>query len=223
MKAMLYADWMNFRQQMRTIVLVVVFCLVIATSTGQPAMFSCMLVVASYLFPNTIFAVEQSSGWDKLSLSMPVLRREVVASRFLLTLAVNAAMLVRGLLFSVVFCTLWDNGTTLGECVASALGGEIAALVLLSLQMTAAFKWGIQKSGYVLLGFFCLIMLIPVSVFTFGALDIDTPHVSAFMTWLFDLDDLSFLRLELGCVAAALAVYAICYLISVRIYQKKEL
>ena len=223
MKAMLYADWMNFRQQMRTIVLIMAFCLIWTAATGEPMMFSIMLVSASYLFPNTVFGVEQTSGWNKLSLSMPVLRRDVVASRFLLSLAVNAAMLACGLVFSAVFCMLVHTETTLAECIGAALGGEAVALILLGAQMSAAFKWGIQKSGYVLLGAFALIMLIPVSVFTFGALDIDAPHVSAFMTWLLGLDDMAFLRLELGFVAAALAVYAVCYFISVRIYRKKEL
>ena len=157
MKAMLYADWMNFRQSLRAVVLIMAFCLVWTAVTGEPMMFSIMLVSASYLFPNTVFNVEQTSGWNKLSLSMPVLRRDVVASRFLLSLAVNASMLACGLVFSAVFCMLVHTETTLAECIGAALGGEAVALVLL------------------------------------------------------------------GCVLAALAVYAICYFISVRIYRKKEL
>ena len=65
-------------------------------------------------------------------------------------------------------------------------------------------------------------MLIPISVFTFGALEIDTPRVSAFMTWLLGLEEHAFLLLLLGCALAGLAVYALCYLISVRVYRKKE-
>ena len=223
MKAMLYADWMNFQQSLRTIVLIMVFCLVWTAATGEPVMFSTMLVVTSYLFPNTVFNVERTSGWDKLSLSMPVLRRDVVASRFLLSLAVNAAMLACGLVFSAVFCALTHTETTLVECIGAVLGGEAVTLILLGAQMAAAFKWGIQKSGYVLLGAFALIMLIPVSFFAVDRLDIAAAQADGLRAWLAGLSDASALLLLLGCVLAALAVYAICCLISVRIYRKKEL
>lgn len=223
MKAMLYADWMNFRQSLRAVVLIMVFCLIWTAATGEPVMFSTMLVVTSYLFPNTVFNVEQTSGWNKLSLSMPVLRRDVVASRFLLSLAVNAAMLACELVFSVVFCTLTHSETTLIECTAAALGGEAVTLVLLGAQMAAAFKWGIGKSGYVLLGLFALFMLIPVSFFAVDRLDIAASQADGLRAWLTGLDDASAILLLLGCVLAALVVYAICYLISVRIYREKEL
>ena len=223
MKAMLYAHCMNFQQSLRTIVLIMVFCLIWTAATGEPVMFSTMLVVTSYLFPNTVFNVERTSGWDKLSLSMPVLRRDVVASRFLLSLAVNAAMLACGLVFSAVFCALTHTETTLVECIGAVLGGEAVTLILLGAQMAAAFKWGIQKSGYVLLGAFALIMLIPVSFFAVDRLDIAAAQADGLRAWLAGLSDASALLLLLGCVLAALAVYAICCLISVRIYRKKEL
>lgn len=35
MKAMLYADWMNFRQSLRTIVLIMAFCLVWTAATPE--------------------------------------------------------------------------------------------------------------------------------------------------------------------------------------------
>ncbi len=223
MKAMLYADWMNFQQSLRTIVLIMAFCLIWTAATGEFIMFSTMLVVTSYLFPNTVFNVERTSGWDKLSLSMPVLRRDVVASRFLLSLAVNAAMLACGLVFFAAANMIWDTGSTFEAGVSIALATEPVVLLLLGLQLTAAFKWGIGKSGYVLLGIFALIMLIPVSFFAVDRLDIAAAQADGLRAWLAGLSDASALLLLFGCVLAALAVYAICYLISVRVYQKKEL
>ena len=97
MKAMLYADWMNFQQSLRTIVLIMVFCLIWTAATGEPVMFSTMLVVTSYLFPNTVFNVERTSGWDKLSLSMPVLRRDEDAGAGVRSVGGSAADDRRGL------------------------------------------------------------------------------------------------------------------------------
>ena len=223
MKAMLYADWMNFRQSLRTIVLIMAFCLVWTAATGEFIVFSTMLVVTSYLFPNTVFNVERTSGWDKLSLSMPVLRRDVVASRFLLSLAVNAAMLACGLVFFAAANMIWDTGSTFEAGVSIALATEPVVLLLLGLQLTAAFKWDIQKAGYVMMGFFVLFLLAMFSMFQFVIRYFKLPYVSAWVQWLVELEGAPFVLLLFGCVLAALAVYAICYLISVRVYRKKEL
>ena len=80
-----------------------------------------------------------------------------------------------------------------------------------------------EEFGYVLLGAFALIMLIPVSFFAVDRLDIAAAQADGLRAWLAGLSDASALLLLLGCVLAALAVYAICYLISVRVYRKKEL
>ena len=222
MKAAMYADWINFREQMRTVVILVAFCIVYALSVGMPVMFSTMLVVISWLFPNAAFNAGLTSGWDRLSLCLPVSRRDVVAGRFLLALAVNAVLFVLALGLAALLGVLPIGDSTVIEGAAAALAGETVALILLGTEMAAAFKWGLQKASYIAVGFFCLIMLIPISVFTFGALEIDTPRVSAFMTWLLGLEEHAFLLLLLGCALAGLAVYALCYLISVRVYRKKE-
>ena len=82
MKAILYADWMNFRLSIKSMLLAPVIFLVWAVIAEQPIFFFSMLVVMGYMFPSTAFSAEQSAGWDRLSLSLPILRHEVVASRF---------------------------------------------------------------------------------------------------------------------------------------------
>ena len=223
MKAMLYADWINLRQSLRTIVLLLAFSLVWTTLMESPIMFAVLQTMVSYLFSNTAFAVDQSSGWDALSLSLPVLRREVVASRFLLALAVNIGMLLCSLLCAAAYSLLPGSGLQFGAFAAAVLGSEMAALILLGAHLAAAFRWGIQKAGYVLLGLFCLVMLIPVSLVALDALKIDIPRVSASVVQMVETGDTKVIPAELAGIAAALVVYAVCYLISVRVYQRREI
>ena len=76
--------------------------LVWAGIAEQPIFFFSMLVVMGYMFPSTAVSAEQSAGWDRLSLSLPILRHEVVASRFLLALAVNLTLFACSLVFADV-------------------------------------------------------------------------------------------------------------------------
>ena len=67
MKAILYADWMNFRLSIKSMLLAPVIFLVWAVIAEQPIFFFSMLVVMGYMFPSTAFSAEQSAGWDRLS------------------------------------------------------------------------------------------------------------------------------------------------------------
>ena len=127
MKAILYADWMNFRLSIKSMLFAPVIILVWAVIAEQPIFFFSMLVVMGYMFPNTAFSAEQSAGWDRLSLSLPILRREVVASRFLLALVVNLTLFVCSLVFATVYCLAHGQPQALMENYMSVLACEAVA------------------------------------------------------------------------------------------------
>ena len=203
--------------------LLLAFSLVWTTLMESPIMFAVLQTMVSYLFSNTAFAVDQSSGVGCAQLSLPVLRREVVASRFLLALAVNIGMLLCSLLCAAAYSLLPGSGLQFGAFAARfsvARWRHSSCLVRIWPPRSGG---GIQKAGYVLLGLFCLVMLIPVSLVALDALKIDIPRVSASVVQMVETGDTKVISAELAGIAAALVVYAVCYLISVRVYQRREI
>lgn len=220
MKAILYADWMNFRLSIKSMLFAPVIFLVWAVIAEQPIFFFSMLVVMGYMFPNTAFAAEQSAGWDRLSLSLPILRREVVASRFLLALVVNLTLFVCSLVFATVYCLAHGQPQALMENYVSVLACEAVAIIMIGAELAAAFKWGIQKAGYIMLAAFFLPLAL---VFAAVSLEIRIPLLTAAGRWLAGVEERRFALLLLGCLAVALVIYLLCYRVSVRLYRKKEL
>lgn len=220
MKAILYADWMNFRLSIKSMLFAPVIILVWAVIAEQPIFFFSMLVVMGYMFPNTAFAAEQSAGWDRLSLSLPILRREVVASRFLLALVVNLTLFVCSLVFATVYCLAHGQPQALMENYMSVLACEAVAIIMIGAELAAAFKWGIQKAGYIMLAAFFLPLAL---VFAAVSLEIRIPLLTAAGRWLAGVEERRFALLLLGCLAVALVIYLLCYRVSVRLYRKKEL
>lgn len=220
MKAILYADWMNFRLSIKSMLFAPVIFLVWAVIAEQPIFFFSMLVVMGYMFPNTAFAAEQSAGWDRLSLSLPILRREVVASRFLLALVVNLTLFVCSLVFATVYCLAHGQPQALMENYMSVLACEAVAIIMIGAELAAAFKWGIQKAGYIMLAAFFLPLAL---VFAAVSLEIRIPLLTAAGRWLAGVEERRFALLLLGCLAVALVIYLLCYRVSVRLYRKKEL
>ncbi|GAB2043699.1 hypothetical protein AGATL06_01950 [Agathobaculum sp. TL06] len=220
MKAILYADWMNFRLSIKSMLFAPVIILVWAVIAEQPIFFFSMLVVMGYMFPNTAFSAEQSAGWDRLSLSLPILRREVVASRFLLALVVNLTLFVCSLVFATVYCLAHGQPQALMENYMSVLACEAVAIIMIGAELAAAFKWGIQKAGYIMLAAFFLPLAL---VFAAVSLEIRIPLLTAAGRWLAGVEERRFALLLLGCLAVALVIYLLCYRVSVRLYRKKEL
>ena len=220
MKAMLYADWMNFRQSIRSILFVLVVFAATALVWNKLMFFNFIVVMLSIMIPTTLFAADQAYGWNRLSLSLPILRHEVVASRFLLALAVNLTLFACSLVFATFYCLAHGQPQALMENYVSVLACEAVAVIMIGVEMAVAFKWGIQKAGYIMLAAFFLPLAL---VFAAVSLEIRIPLLAAAGRWLAGVDERRFVFLLLGCLAVALMVYLLCYRVSVRLYRKKEL
>ena len=106
------------------------------------------------------------------------------------------------------------------ENYVSVLACEAVAVIMIGVEMAVAFKWGIQKAGYIMLAAFFLPLAL---VFAAVILEIRIPLLAAAGRWLAGVDERRFVFLLLGCLAVALMVYLLCYRVSVRLYRKKEL
>lgn len=99
MKAMLYADWMNLRRSMKAMVIATVVIALASIVSGNGLSFvSAMLCMLSLMVPATLMSSDYAYGWDKLSLSLPVSRRDVVSSKFAISLLVNLTVAALGMI-----------------------------------------------------------------------------------------------------------------------------
>lgn len=219
MKAMLYADWLNFRQSIRSM-LFILFVFAFTAFVGSRPMFFIMIVaMLSILLPATLCASDQAYGWDKLSLSLPILRREVVQSKYLLGLLVNLMLFVSAVAMTAAY-SLVDPSASVIENMLSLFGGELISLLLMGIMFAVTFRFGAEKSRYILIAVVWIPILAMAGLVKFGIIP-----------GIVDVINQDFYQLEtasLGLPVAVallvcLAVYAVSYVISVRTYQKKEL
>lgn len=223
MKAMLYADWMNFRQSIRSILFVLVAFALSAFAFSGPMFFNFTVVFLSIMVPTTLFAADQAYGWNRLSLSMPILRRDVVGSKFVIGALVNVVLLAVSTVLTVVYVLADATGNPsaeLMENLAGILACEAIAFLMMGILMALSFKFGIEKGRYIIMA--CV--WVPVlGVFLLERLPWFETALQAAGNWLNAAGETQISLLLAAALAAGLAVYAVCYFISVRIYQKKEL
>ena len=223
MKAMLYADWMNFRQSIRSILFVLVVFALSAFAFSGPMFFNFTVVFLSTMVPTTLFAADQAYGWNRLSLSMPILRRDVVGSKFVIGALVNVVLLAVSTVLTVVYVLAGATGNPsaeLMENLAGILACEAVAFLMMGVLMALSFKFGIEKGRYIIMA--CV--WVPVlGVFLLERMPWFETALHAAGNWLNTAGEAQISLLLAAALAAGLAVYAVCYFISVRIYQKKEL
>ena len=223
MKAMLYADWMNFRQSIRSILFVLVVFALMAFLFSGPMFFIFTVVFLSIMTPTTLFAADQAYGWNRLSLSMPILRRDVVGSKFVMGALINVVLLVISAVLTVVYVLANATGnpsSDLVENLAGILACEAIAFLMMGVLMAVSFKFGIEKGRYIIMA--CV--WVPVlGVFLLEQMPWFETALHAAGNWLNTAGEAQLALLIAAALAASLVVYVICYLISVKIYQKTEL
>ena len=223
MKAMLYADWMNFRQSIRSILFVLVAFALSAFAFSGPMFFNFTVVILSIMVPTTLFAADQAYGWNRLSLSMPILRRDVVGSKFVMGALVNVILLAVSTVLTVVYVLISATGNPAGalmENLAGIFACEAVAFLMMGVLMALSFKFGIEKGRYIIMA--CV--WVPVlGVFLLERLPGFETALQAVGNWLNTAGEAQISLLIAAALAVSLVVYVICYLISVRVYRKKEL
>lgn len=223
MKAMLYADWMNFRQSIRSILFVLVVFALSAFAFSGPMFFNFTVVILSIMVPTTLFAADQAYGWNRLSLSMPILRRDVVGSKFVMGALVNVILLAVSTVLTVVYVLISATGNPAGalmENLAGIFACEAVAFLMMGVLMALSFKFGIEKGRYIIMA--CV--WVPVlGVFLLERLPGFETTLQAVGNWLNTAGEAQISLLIAAALAVSLVVYVICYLISVRVYRKKEL
>lgn len=141
MKAMLYADWMNLRRSMKAMVIAtVVIALASIVSGNGLAFVPAMLCMLSLMVPATLMSSDYAYGWDKLSLSLPVSRRDVVSSKFAISLLVNLTVVALGMI-----CIAGMNafgGDAMAEDMMGMLACEAVGLTLMGIEIVLVLRFG---------------------------------------------------------------------------------
>ena len=151
MKAMLFADWMSIRRSMKALLWVFAVMAVAAFAYGGSAFIPFMVTMLSVMGPATLMSTDHAYGWDRLSLTLPVSRRDIVSSKFTVSLALNAALLLLGVVLTMVSSAVHRDGS-LAENLLGLLACEAVALLLMGIEFDLILRFGTERGRYFLLG-----------------------------------------------------------------------
>ena len=171
----------------------------------------------SLMVPATLMSSDYAYGWDKLSLSLPVSRRDVVSSKFAISLLVNLTVVALGMI-----CIAGMNafgGDAMAEDMMGMLACEAVGLTLMGIEIVLVLRFGPERGRYFLIG----VVWVPILLLTVVK---KHPAFGKLVQAVGGMDSWSVGQLAAffgGLVIVGAIVYAVCWRIGVGIYRKREL
>ncbi len=206
MKGLIIKDIFALRQQGKILLALLVFYAVYSVVFQNLSMLAAMTVLLCVMLPVTTMAYDEKSKWDKYALSMPIPRKAIVLSKYLLAITAEfLAVIIVGILGgAIVFLT---GEMAIGEMLVMILAIGGIGLFFLALILPILFKFGVEKGRFIML----LVLFVPsMLVMMIPQLGIEPPS----------LQTLRFLGYLSPLIVAGILLLSVK--ISIGIYNKKE-
>ena len=140
-----------------------------------------------------------------------------MSSKFTVSLALNAALMLLGVVLTMVFSAVHRDGS-LVENLLGLLGCEAAALLLMGIEFDLILRFGTERGRYFLLGVVWVPIIALTALKNHPAFNRLVQAVGGMDSWPVS----RFTAFLVGCLAVCGAVYVLCWQIGIKIYQKKE-
>ena len=149
MNALIWKDLYAIKGQLKSAIYLLLFFMMLTFFFDMGPVVVMLAVLFGSMQVMTSFTFDEMSKWDKYALTLPVSRRDIITSKYLLglLLTVGSAIIICPviLLFNIFF-----ESFTVGELFSILCTTSAGALLMLSLLIPIFLKFGTQKGRFVL-------------------------------------------------------------------------
>ncbi len=209
MIGLLLKDLYTMRQYAKTMLFMIVLFAVISSGLDNPAtFFEGFIILMCMMMTISSFSYDSLAKWDRYALSLPVSRKEVVGSKYLLSIVL--CLIGTGISFlisAVVLAIKPVAGFGITEQLYATSAIVSAAMFLTGILLPLTFQFGVEKSRI----FMIAVLAVPsAAIVALDRIGIQMPAEE------------SLLQMVKLLPAAAILLYFLSFILSVRIYAGKE-
>ncbi len=216
MKGLIIKDLCVLKNQMKTLLLVLAFFIIFSIINEDATFILFLVPFYMIMILITTFNYDEFNKWDSYCNSLPLSRKEIVKSKYILFNATSLIALILGILASFIIPSFIEN-TTFESLFASIIGVAFGICLVISLLIPFYYKFGSSKGRIML--FLCIVIL----ALLIGAItSLDIFNNKELMNIINSLNNLSLGMFTLLLIILTVIIMSISYYISVRIYKNKE-
>lgn len=205
MMGLVWQELYTMRKTIRLYIVAMAVYLVIGLAADSLSMFFPCLVLFSSMLVITGFAYNERNNWDLFANTMPVSRKQMVGSHYILM------MLFIGVGFAadILLCigTVISSGTDLWELLAEQYAVFAVAIIYVIIFIPIIIKMGSERARIVLVGLYVLPILLIKGLYDMG--------------FSMPTEEQIHLLLAISPLLLVVGIW-ISFRISVSIYQKKD-
>ena len=210
MKGLLLKDFCILKKQMKLMVVFVIFYAIWAVAAKMPTMMGTMVILLSIMMPISSMSYDEAGQWYRYAFSLPIPRRTLVLSKYVLGFLVSLGGLVVSAIGNIIILAL-TNGENALESWLTIIGFLELGVIFLSIIIPILFKYGVEKGRL----FIVVIAVIPSLLVALLGSTLKTsgtlmPSAELLQAILY------------SSPLFTLAIFLISFRISVGIYRKKE-
>lgn len=214
-KGLIIKDLLQLKTYKRTLIIyIAIFCLSsLSLDSGIGNMLIVMLILGLGMFSIASFNYDEFNKADRYILTLPVTKKEVVMSKYLLIILSTVVGCIIGILLTIIMSIIINKPIpNFEDMLSTGLGGLLAVGFIECIQVPCIYKFGAEKGRMQMI---ILTALLGSAIYLISKINISIPN-----TVLFKL-----LKSILPLILILLGVlmYYISYKISYKIYSKKEL
>ncbi|WP_303868901.1 ABC-2 transporter permease [Acetobacterium wieringae] len=205
MKGLILKDLLNLKSTFKMLGVMMVFFAVVFLPQGNGFIFGMIILMFAMMVVTTI-SYDDLAKWDAYALTMPVTRKEMVLSKYLVMVILNTLGAVLSLAVGIVGSIIMGKSFDL-EILAIVGVIYLVALIFGSVIIPLIYKFGTEKARLLLV----LCALIPTAlILLVEQLGVSLPTIGN--PWIY----------LIALIGFSVVGVVLSYLISVKIYSEKE-
>lgn len=209
MKSLILKDLYCIRGYFKQVGLVLLLMSGMGIVMRSMSVVSFMLVFMSMSLVQSCMYMDEKNKWERYALTLPIRKKDVVKSKYILLLLMGGAAEVFAILLNMTISILFHMKVL--EAVVAAAVVFVVYLYVFSLSIPASFKLGADKARYIVMAVIVIpSVLLSVLVRLFPSLNEISPTDAQVMGFC------------LGGVLMGILLFLVSYRVSLRIYGEKE-
>lgn len=213
MKGLIVKDLLFLKGNLKTVI--ILFIAFICMSFSMKGMgFAFYLPFIAIMMCTSTFSYDEYNKWDIYSTSLPISRKKIVKAKYLFSFLALIVSFFISLLVTFIVSNIQNNFDA-EILLPSIVYGFLAISIVLSIMYPLIYKWGVEK-GRVAVFIVIIIFAALIGLASFALKNISLPF--SFSSFIPFFTEYQYIILS---VLAFLFLY-ISYLISYKIYEKKE-
>ena len=218
-KGLITKDILQLKTYKRTLIIfIVIFTLTsISQESGLGNILAIMLTLGFGMFSMASFNYDELNKADRYILTLPLTKKEVVLSKYILVIGSTVIGNIIGITLGVVLTFAINKQVpNIEELISVGLGSVLGIGIIEAIQIPCVYKWGAEKGRIQMVVVTALVALLAGGIIFIGEkANIQFPANNIL--------DIFSKYLPLIFIGITIIIYFISYKVSYKIYFKKEI